>query len=41
LKSGRASVGGQLHKPVDTPYDLREFPHVDPDGNLLRVGSRI
>jgi hypothetical protein len=37
----RAGVGGQLHKPVDTPYDLREFAHVDPDGNLLRVGSRI
>jgi hypothetical protein len=36
-----AGVGGRLHKPVDTPYRLREFAHVDPDGNLLRVGSPI
>jgi hypothetical protein len=28
-----------LHEPVDTDYGLREFAHVDPDGNLLRVGS--
>lgn len=36
-----ANVGGRLHPPVDTPYGLREFAWVDPDGNLLRVGSSI
>jgi hypothetical protein len=36
-----AKVNGRLHAPTDTPYGLREFAHVDPDGNLLRVGSRI
>ena len=36
-----AKVGGRFHKPADTPYGLREFAHVDGDGNLLRVGSRI
>jgi catechol 2,3-dioxygenase-like lactoylglutathione lyase family enzyme len=35
----RAGAGGRLHEPVDTDYGLREFAHVDPDGNLLRVGS--
>jgi predicted enzyme related to lactoylglutathione lyase len=35
----RAGVGGRLHEPVDTDYGLREFAHVDPNGNLLRVGS--
>jgi hypothetical protein len=34
-------VGGRWHAPVDTPYQLREFAHVDPDGNLLRVGSPL
>ena len=27
--------------PVDTSYGLREGRHVDPDGNLLRFGSRL
>jgi uncharacterized glyoxalase superfamily protein PhnB len=36
-----AEVGGRLHPPQDTPYGLREFAHVDPDGNLLRVGSPL
>jgi catechol 2,3-dioxygenase-like lactoylglutathione lyase family enzyme len=31
----------RLHgAPEDTDYGLREFALVDPDGNLLRVGSR-
>jgi hypothetical protein len=34
-----AGVEGRLRPPEDTPYDLREFAYVDPDGNLLRVGS--
>jgi len=36
-----AGVGGRLTSPEDTPYQLREFAHVDPDGNLLRVGSNL
>lgn len=34
-------VGGRLHRPVDTPYGLREGAHVDPNGNLLRFGATI
>lgn len=34
-------VGGHLHPPADTPYGLREFAYVDPDGTLHRVGSRL
>jgi hypothetical protein len=36
-----AGVGGRFVAPVDTPYGLREFVHVDADGNLLRVGSEL
>lgn len=38
-KSGHAL--GVLMPPNDTEYGLREFAHIDPDGNLLRVGSWI
>ena len=34
-----ASPAGRLGIPRDTAYGLREFYHVDPEGNLLRVGS--
>lgn len=34
-------VGGHFVPPRDTPYGIREFSHVDIDGNLLRVGSPI
>lgn len=38
----RASgVDGAFHPPQDTPYGLREFAWIDPDGNLLRVGSPL
>jgi hypothetical protein len=37
----QASVAGRLIPPQDTPYGLRELAHVDPDGNLLRVGSEL
>jgi hypothetical protein len=37
----RAGIPGRLTQPVDMPYGLREFAHVDPDGNLLRIGSEI
>src|ERR1700722_10736565 len=36
-----AGAGGRPTDPQDTPYGLREFVHVDPDGNLLRVGSPL
>jgi uncharacterized glyoxalase superfamily protein PhnB len=36
-----ADVGGRLTTPADTPYGLREFAHIDPDGNLLRIGSPL
>lgn len=36
-----AAPRGRLIAPVDTPYGLREMAHVDPDGNLLRIGSRL
>ena len=32
---------GRLLEPKDTPYGLREFAHVDPDGNLIRIGSKL
>jgi hypothetical protein len=32
--------GGRNVEPVDTGYGTREGGHVDPDGNLLRYGSR-
>ncbi|CAO3410926.1 bleomycin resistance protein [Azospirillum largimobile] len=34
-----AGVGGRLTAVSETPYSLREFAHIDPDGNLLRVGA--
>ena len=37
-----APSGGRfLDAPADTPYHLREFAYVDPDGNLLRIGSEM
>jgi predicted enzyme related to lactoylglutathione lyase len=36
-----AGVLGRLQPPTNTPYRLREFAHVDPDGNLIRVGSQL
>jgi hypothetical protein len=36
-----ANVAGRLGPPGDTPYRLREFSHVDPEGNLLRIGSPL
>jgi catechol 2,3-dioxygenase-like lactoylglutathione lyase family enzyme len=35
----RSGLEGRLGAPFDTPYRLREFGYVDPDGNLHRVGS--
>ncbi len=36
-----AGVEGRLIAPRDTEYGLREMAHVDPDGNLLRLGSPL
>lgn len=36
-----AGVEGRLTKPHDTPYGLREFAYVDPDGTAIRVGSPL
>jgi Ser/Thr protein kinase RdoA (MazF antagonist) len=35
----RPAVGGLTRRVGDTPYQLREGSHVDPDGNLIRFGS--
>jgi hypothetical protein len=35
-----AVPGGRTLPPVDTDYGTREGAHLDPDGNLLRFGSR-
>nr|WP_209305669.1 VOC family protein [Mycobacterium sp. PS03-16] len=32
-------VAGRFSRPEDTPYGLREFAYVDPDGTLHRIGS--
>ena len=34
------NLEGRLIAPHDTPYGLREFAYVDPDGTAHRVGSR-
>ena len=36
-----AGVEGRFVKPHDTPYQLREFAYVDPDGTAIRVGSPL
>lgn len=36
-----SGVEGHLGEPHDTPYRLREFGYVDPDGTLHRVGSPL
>ena len=36
---GRPGIAGTTRPPGDTPYQLREGSHVDPDGNLIRFGS--
>jgi hypothetical protein len=35
-----AGVPG-LREPRDTYYKMREFPHIDPDNNLILFGSRL
>jgi hypothetical protein len=33
------NLEGRLIAPCDTPYGLREFAYVDPDGTAHRIGS--
>jgi hypothetical protein len=37
---GVKDLDGRLVAPHDTPYALREFAYVDPDGTTHRVGWR-
>jgi uncharacterized glyoxalase superfamily protein PhnB len=36
-----SGVEGRFVEPADTPYGLREFAYVDPDGTAHRVGSAL
>jgi catechol 2,3-dioxygenase-like lactoylglutathione lyase family enzyme len=36
-----SGAAGRLSPPRDTPWGLREFAYVDPDGTLHRVGSPL
>jgi hypothetical protein len=36
-----SGVEGRLREPHATPYGLREFAYVDPDGTVHRVGSPL
>lgn len=36
-----AGLPGEWAEPTDTPWGMHEFSHVDPDGNLLRVGNDV
>ncbi|MEU5552280.1 MULTISPECIES: VOC family protein [unclassified Micromonospora] len=36
-----SGVDGRLGEPHDTPYGLREFAYVDPEGTLHRIGSPV
>jgi hypothetical protein len=35
------NLEGRLIAPRDTPYGLREFAYVDPDGTAHRIGSPL
>ncbi len=37
----QSGVDGRFVEPRDTPYQLREFAYVDPDGTAHRVGSPL
>jgi catechol 2,3-dioxygenase-like lactoylglutathione lyase family enzyme len=36
-----ANVNGELTPPEEKPWGMREMAYVDPDGNLLRIGSPL
>jgi hypothetical protein len=35
----RPGIGGRIRPVGDTPYNLREGAHIDPDNNVIRFGS--
>jgi catechol 2,3-dioxygenase-like lactoylglutathione lyase family enzyme len=37
----RANVEGRLAAPEPKPWGMREMAYIDPDGNLLRIGSPL
>ena len=37
----RPGIGGTTGPVHDTEYEMRESLHVDPDGNVIRFGSRV
>jgi hypothetical protein len=39
--ANRGPVSLRLGEPQDTPYGLREFAYVDPEGTLHRIGSPL
>jgi catechol 2,3-dioxygenase-like lactoylglutathione lyase family enzyme len=39
--SAIAGLEGRLVSPQNTPYGLREFAYIDPDGTLHRIGSPL
>jgi predicted lactoylglutathione lyase len=41
LSRDELDAGARLVAPTDTPYGMREMAVVDPDGNLVRVGSSL
>ena len=36
-----ANVEGRLTTPESEPWGMREMAYIDPDGNLLRIGSPL
>ena len=36
-----SDTGSRLEAPMNTDYRMREFAVVDPNGNLVRVGSAL
>jgi uncharacterized glyoxalase superfamily protein PhnB len=34
-------IGGRTQPVEDTPYQMREGAHIDPDGNIIRFGSPV
>jgi catechol 2,3-dioxygenase-like lactoylglutathione lyase family enzyme len=37
----QGSVEGRLDPPEPKPWGMREMAYIDPDGNLLRIGSPL
>lgn len=37
----QANIDGRVKEAEDTDYGAREGAHIDPDGNLIRVGSPL